>query len=30
VMAHLGGTLVILLAVGLQRWVIPERVAGVS
>jgi membrane associated rhomboid family serine protease len=29
VMAHLGGTLVILLAVGLQRWVVPERGAGV-
>ena len=29
VMAHLGGTLVILLAVGLQRWVDPERGAGV-
>ena len=25
VMAHLGGTLVILLAVGLQRWIDPER-----
>ena len=25
VMAHLGGTLVILFAVGLQRWIDPER-----